>query len=84
MNQPVNNQEAKIHGLEFGGQYFFGDSGFGVLANYTIVRGDVGFDDTGDPNVNQFALARSVRLGQRGAHVREVRPLGASGLQLAR
>ena len=56
MSQPVNNKEAKIHGLEFGGQYFFGDSGFGVLANYTIVEGDVGFDDTGDPNINQFAL----------------------------
>jgi TonB-dependent receptor len=53
---PVNNQEAKIHGFEFGGQYFFGESGFGVLANYTVVRGDVGFDVASDPNVNQFAL----------------------------
>ena len=31
--------------------------GFGVLANYTIVRGDVGYDVTSDPNVNQFALS---------------------------
>jgi TonB-dependent receptor len=53
---PTNNQEAKIHGFEFGGQYFFGDSGFGVLANYTIVKGDIGYDVAGDPNVNQFAL----------------------------
>jgi TonB-dependent receptor len=53
---PVNNQEAKIHGFEFGGQYFFGETGFGVLANYTVVRGDVGFDVASDPNVNQFAL----------------------------
>ena len=56
VNTPVNNKEAKIHGFELGGQYFFGESGFGVLANYTIVRGDVGYDVTSDPNVNQFAL----------------------------
>ena len=53
---PTNNKEAKIHGFEFGGQYFFGDTGFGVLANYTVVRGDVGYDVTSDPNENQFAL----------------------------
>jgi TonB-dependent receptor len=52
----VNTQKAKIHGFEFGGQYFFGDTGFGVLANYTIVRGDVGFNVASDPNENQFAL----------------------------
>jgi TonB-dependent receptor len=56
VNTATNNQEAKIHGFEVGGQYFFGDSGFGVLANYTIVRGDVDFNDAGDPNSNQFAL----------------------------
>jgi TonB-dependent receptor len=56
VNTPINNQEAKIHGFEFGGQYFFGDSGFGVLANYTIVKGDIGYDVASDPNQNQFAL----------------------------
>ncbi len=56
INTPTNNQEAKIHGYEFGGQYFFGDSGFGVLANYTIVKGDIGYDVASDPNQNQFAL----------------------------
>jgi TonB-dependent receptor len=56
VSTPVNNEKAKIHGFEFGGQYFFGDSGFGVLANYTIVRGDIGYDVTSDPNENQFAL----------------------------
>lgn len=56
VSQPVNTEDAKIHGFEFGGQYFFGDSGFGVLANYTIVRGDIGYDNTSDPNTNQFAL----------------------------
>jgi TonB-dependent receptor len=56
VNTPINNQEAKIDGFEFGGQYFFGDSGFGVLANYTIVNGDIGYDVASDPNQNQFAL----------------------------
>jgi len=56
VNTPANNKDAKIHGFEFGGQYFFGDSSFGILANYTIVRGDVGFDVTADPSVNKFAL----------------------------
>jgi TonB-dependent receptor len=54
--KPVNNKEAKIHGFELGGQYFFGDTGFGVLANYTIVRGDVNFDNNLSPTENQFAL----------------------------
>ena len=81
---PVNNKEAKIHGFEFGGQYFFGDSGFGVLANYTIVDGDVGYDNSSDPELEPVCLDGSVRLGERGAHVREVRPLGSSRLQLAR
>jgi TonB-dependent receptor len=56
VNTPTNNKDAKIHGFEFGGQYFFGDTGFGVLANYTVVRGDIGYDVTSDPNENQFAL----------------------------
>lgn len=53
---PVNNKKARIHGAEIAGQYFFGDSGFGLYANYTVVSGDVGFDNAGDPAVNQFAL----------------------------
>ncbi|MFL6618002.1 MAG: TonB-dependent receptor, partial [Povalibacter sp.] len=56
VQRPINNREAKIHGWEFGGQYFFADTGFGVLANYTVVRGDVGYNNASDPNANQFAL----------------------------
>ena len=56
VNRPVNQEAVRIHGWEFGGQYFFGDTGFGVLANYTVVRGDVGYDETLDPSQNQFAL----------------------------
>ncbi|MEP7243290.1 MAG: TonB-dependent receptor [Gammaproteobacteria bacterium] len=55
--RPVNNKQAKIHGFEFAGQHFFGNSGFGILANYTIVRGDVGFNNNADPlGADQFAL----------------------------
>jgi len=54
--KPVNNTEAKIYGAEFAVQHFFGETGFGVQANYTLVRGDVGFDDETDPSVSQFAL----------------------------
>ena len=56
VTSPVNNHDANIHGWEFGGQYFFGDTGFGVLANYTVVRGDIGFNNSADPGENQFAL----------------------------
>ncbi len=53
---PVNNKEAKIYGAEFAVQHFFSDTGFGVQANYTVVRGDIGFDNETDPSVSQFAL----------------------------
>ncbi|HKE95384.1 MAG TPA: TonB-dependent receptor [Povalibacter sp.] len=56
VTRPVNNKEADIYGVEFAGQHFFGETGFGVQANYTIVRSNVAFDDAGDPSVNQFAL----------------------------
>ncbi|MGJ8691637.1 MAG: TonB-dependent receptor [Thalassotalea sp.] len=54
-SRPVNNKSANIHGFEFAGQYFFGESGYGLAANYTIVRGDIGFDNLllGE---SQFAL----------------------------
>lgn len=55
VNTPVNNQEAKIHGAEFAVQHFFGETGFGVMANYTLVRGDIKFDDM-DLSTGQFAL----------------------------
>lgn len=52
----VNNQEGHIYGWEFALQHFFGDSGFGMMANYTLVDGDVEFDNAGDPSIDQFAL----------------------------
>lgn len=56
VSRPVNNKDAKLYGAELAGQHFFGDSGFGLQANYTLVKGDVAFDDAGNPSVNQFAL----------------------------
>lgn len=53
---PTNQKSASIHGFEFAVQHFFGDSGFGVQANYTTVRGDVGYDVNADPSEIQFAL----------------------------
>ncbi len=56
LRRPVNQEAAKIHGWELGSQYFFGDTGIGVQANYTIVKGDVGFDNNAAPGTTQFAL----------------------------
>lgn len=55
-NTPNNGKEAKIYGAEFAVQHFFGDTGFGVSANYTLVRGDIGFDNLGSFTQSQFAL----------------------------
>jgi TonB-dependent receptor len=54
--QPVNTETANFHGFEIQAQHFFGESGFGALASYTMVNGDVGVDVGADPKVNVFAL----------------------------
>ncbi len=51
---PTNNKSAVIDGMEFAVQHFFGDSGFGFQANYTLVNGDIGFDLAS--TAEQFAL----------------------------
>jgi TonB-dependent receptor len=56
VNTPINNKDAEIYGVEIAGQYFFGRTGFGLAASYTLVRGNVGIDVAADPNVDQFAL----------------------------
>lgn len=54
LKQPTNNRDATIDGIELSIQHWFGGSGFGVQANYTMVDSDLEFDDTSaDP---QFAL----------------------------
>lgn len=41
---PLNLQSRIIDGWELNAQYFFGDTGFGAVANYTIVESDENFD----------------------------------------
>ncbi|WP_265570785.1 TonB-dependent receptor [Sphingomicrobium nitratireducens] len=54
---PVNSdQTAKIHGWEFALQHNFWDTGFGVILNYTIVKGDAEYDDLVPDSESQFAL----------------------------
>jgi len=43
-SMPVNADNAVLNGWEFAGQHFFGDSGFGIQVNYTIVNGSVKYD----------------------------------------
>jgi TonB-dependent receptor len=56
VTQPVNQEDGSINGWELAWQHFFGDSGFGFAANYTIVDGDLTADPAGDPADQQFAL----------------------------
>jgi len=53
---PVNDKSAVIDGFEFAWQHFFGETGFGYQLNYTTVNGDIGYDNGGAINVDQFAL----------------------------
>lgn len=54
VNCLINQNKFKLYGWELGGQYFFGDIGFGVLVNYIVVKGDVGYNNGGDLGVDQF------------------------------
>ena len=57
ITQPVNNdQSATLDGFEFAIQHSFWDTGFGAILNYTIVQGDVRYDNSLPFNVTQFAL----------------------------
>ncbi|MDE3274202.1 TonB-dependent receptor [Pseudoalteromonas sp. G4] len=51
---PVNQEDAKIYGWEFAVQHLFGESGFGVIANATIVDGDIDYDK--ESQDEQFAI----------------------------
>ncbi|NQD36430.1 TonB-dependent receptor [Permianibacter sp. IMCC34836] len=56
VSRPANNEDAVIDGWEMAFQQFFGDTGFGVLLNYTDVAGDVSYDNGAPSDVSQFAL----------------------------
>ncbi len=46
INTPINNDEERVvDGFEFNVQHFFGNSGFGVIANYTAVDSDLEYDN---------------------------------------
>ena len=57
---PVNAESAVIDGWELAVQHMFGETGFGVIVNYTYVDGDISYDNfntnKGENVENQFAL----------------------------
>ena len=56
ITRPFNQDTRKVNGWEFALQHMFWDSGFGLIANYTIVNGDVEFNNLAAPGTTQFAL----------------------------
>lgn len=54
LSVPVNIEQASLDGWELMLQHNFGESGFGVIANYTFVDADVGYDNLlcEQPNCN--------------------------------
>jgi len=52
----VSDETHWFQGLEFAVQHMFGDSGFGVIANYTIADTDISFDNTLSFREEQIAL----------------------------
>ncbi len=51
---PVNAHNASLHGFEFNVQNAFGNSGFGIAANYTLVVSGLQYDNSSEGT--QFAL----------------------------
>jgi TonB-dependent receptor len=56
VQKPINNEDGHIYGFEIAGQYFLGDTGFGIAGAYTMVEGDIGYDITAVTTADQFAL----------------------------
>ena len=46
IQSPVNQEDAKVDGVEVNLQHNFGESGFGLIANATFVNADVAFDNS--------------------------------------
>ena len=51
---PANQRSAKVDGFEFAIQHMFGNSGFGINANATIVNSNLSYDN--HSTENQFAI----------------------------
>jgi TonB-dependent receptor len=64
IEQPINSEDAEIDGFELAVQHMFGDSGFGVIANYTTVDGDIEYDNNtiGQPQFALLGLSDSYNL----------------------
>lgn len=63
ISQAFNSGDAKIDGFEFAIQHLFGETGFGVQANYTLVDSDAEFDPTSFvQTVNLIGLSDSANL----------------------
>jgi TonB-dependent receptor len=64
VTQPFNQGTNKVDGIEFALQHIFGESGFGVIANYTVVNSDVEYDnaDHGDENTPLLGVSDSYNL----------------------
>jgi len=45
VTSPANQETARVDGIEVNLQHNFGDTGFGMIANATIVHADVGYDN---------------------------------------
>lgn len=54
--QPINNRTEHIYGFELAGQYFLGDTGFGIAGSFTKVYSSAEVDNGAPPTANQFAL----------------------------
>ena len=53
ISRPLNTEERSVDGWEFAIQHLFGDTGFGLQANYTIVNSDAEYDPS---NFQQQAI----------------------------
>jgi len=51
---PANQKDAEIDGWEIAWQHLFGESGFGLIANYTMVDSDLAYDNASRDD--QFAI----------------------------
>ena len=52
----ADSQTAEFSGFEFAVQHLFGDTGFGVVFNYTLTDSDFTYDNTQPYRVTQFAV----------------------------
>jgi TonB-dependent receptor len=64
MSRPANMRSDELDGWEFNIQHMFGDSGFGVQANYTMVDSGFKYDDTNTttPQYPMVGLADSYNV----------------------